>query len=178
MFWKCSFWVFYYPWFSSVQYITLASFSAMVDLERQDQDQDQAEHVFLESCDPPTWQWLTNLPTMYFLHVGQQFTWKRAFVTDFVFLWHTISYETDFFWVQNLGESLKDEEIEGLLDEGDLEGDGFISYMDFCAIKNLMWKPMSKIYIWKPPDCQSVKETSLLQKQNNWFIFKTTSAQL
>ena len=41
---------------------------------------------------------------------------------------------------QNLGESLKDEEIEGLLDEGDLEGDGSISYMDFCAIKNLMWK--------------------------------------
>ena len=92
MFWKCSFWVFYYPWFSSVQYITLASFSAMVDLERQDQDQDQAEHVFLESCDSPTWQWLTNLPTMYFLHVGQQFTWKRAFVTDVVFLWLTDSY--------------------------------------------------------------------------------------
>ena len=89
---------------------------------------------------------------------------------DFVWNW--------FFWVQNLGESLKDEEIEGLLDEGDLEGDGSISYMDFCAIKNLMWKPMSKIYIWKPPDCQSVKETSLLQMQNNWFIFKTTSAQL
>ena len=41
---------------------------------------------------------------------------------------------------QNLGESLKEEEIEGLLDEGDLEGDGSISYMDFCAIKNLMWK--------------------------------------
>jgi len=39
---------------------------------------------------------------------------------------------------ENLGESLKDEEIEGLLDEGDLEGDGSISYMDFCAIKNLM----------------------------------------
>ena len=54
------------------------------------------KHVFLESCDSLTWQWLTNLPTMYFLHVGQQFTWKRAFVTDVVFLWHTISYETDF----------------------------------------------------------------------------------
>ena len=39
---------------------------------------------------------------------------------------------------QNLGESLKEEEIEGLLDEGDLEGDGSICYMDFCAIKNLM----------------------------------------
>jgi len=39
---------------------------------------------------------------------------------------------------ENLGESLKEEEIEGLLDEGDLEGDGSISYMDFCAIKNLM----------------------------------------
>ena len=39
---------------------------------------------------------------------------------------------------KNLGESLKEEEIEGLLDEGDLEGDGSISYMDFCAIKNLM----------------------------------------
>ena len=117
------------------------------------------KHVFLESCDSPTWQWLTNLPTMYFLLVGQQFTWKRAFVTDFVFLWHTISYETDFFWVQNLGESLKDEEIEGLLDEGDLEGDGFISYMDFSAIKNLMWKPMSKIYIYEnlPTASQSKK---------------------
>ena len=44
------------------------------------------------------------------------------------------------FFGQNLGESLKEEEIEGLLDEGDLEGDGSISYMDFCAIKNLMWK--------------------------------------
>merc|ERR1712004_503375 len=39
---------------------------------------------------------------------------------------------------ENLGESLKEEEIEGLLDEGDLEGDGSICYMDFCAIKNLM----------------------------------------
>jgi Ca2+-binding EF-hand superfamily protein len=39
---------------------------------------------------------------------------------------------------QNLGESLKEEEIEGLLDEGDLEGDGCISYLEFCSINNLI----------------------------------------
>ena len=38
---------------------------------------------------------------------------------------------------QNLGEKLKEEEIEGLLDEGD-EGDGAISYSEFCSIRNLL----------------------------------------
>ena len=30
------------------------------------------------------------------------------------------------------------EEIEGLLDDADSEGEGFISYAEFCSIKNLI----------------------------------------
>ncbi len=39
---------------------------------------------------------------------------------------------------ENLGEKLVDDEIEGLLDEADLEGEGVIAYSDFCAFKNLV----------------------------------------
>ena len=39
---------------------------------------------------------------------------------------------------ENLGEKLVDDEIEGLLDEADLEGEGVITYSDFCAFKNLV----------------------------------------
>merc|ERR1712198_812550 len=39
---------------------------------------------------------------------------------------------------ENLGEKLSSEEIEGLLDEADQEGEGFINYSEFCSIKNLM----------------------------------------
>jgi len=39
---------------------------------------------------------------------------------------------------ENLGEKLSFEEIEGLLDEADQEGEGFINYSEFCSIKNLM----------------------------------------
>ena len=59
--------------------------------------------------------------------------WKEYLKYPFVF-----TNDFDIPLGQNLGESLKEEEIEGLLDEGDLEGDGSICYMDFCAIKNLM----------------------------------------
>ena len=40
------------------------------------------------------------------------------------------------FRLQNLGEHLEEEEIEGLLDEAD-EGEGIIIYSEFCDIKNL-----------------------------------------
>ena len=40
------------------------------------------------------------------------------------------------FDLQNLGEHLEEEEIEGLLDEAD-EGEGIIIYSEFCDIKNL-----------------------------------------
>ena len=40
------------------------------------------------------------------------------------------------FHLQNLGEHLEEEEIEGLLDEAD-EGEGIIIYSEFCDIKNL-----------------------------------------
>merc|ERR1712189_167074 len=36
---------------------------------------------------------------------------------------------------ENLGEKLSSEEIEGLLDEADQEGEGFINYSEFCSIK-------------------------------------------
>merc|ERR1711915_809730 len=39
---------------------------------------------------------------------------------------------------ENLGEKLSFEEIEGLLDEADQEGEGFINYSEFCSIKNLI----------------------------------------
>ena len=39
---------------------------------------------------------------------------------------------------ENLGEKLVDDEIEGLLDEADLEGEGVIAYSEFCAFKNLV----------------------------------------
>merc|ERR1712038_624199 len=39
---------------------------------------------------------------------------------------------------ENLGEKLSIEEIEGLLDEADGDGEGFINYSEFCSIKNLM----------------------------------------
>merc|ERR1719350_236590 len=39
---------------------------------------------------------------------------------------------------ENLGEHLEEEEIEGLLDEADGDGEGFINYSEFCSIKNLM----------------------------------------
>merc|ERR1711915_868110 len=39
---------------------------------------------------------------------------------------------------ENLGERLDEEEIEGLLDEADVDNEGIISYSDFCAIKNLL----------------------------------------
>ena len=39
---------------------------------------------------------------------------------------------------ENLGEKLVDDEIEGLLDEADHEGEGVIAYSDFCAFKNLV----------------------------------------
>ena len=42
------------------------------------------------------------------------------------------------FILQNLGEKLSPEEIEGLLDEADKEGEGFINYAEFCSIKNLV----------------------------------------
>lgn len=45
---------------------------------------------------------------------------------------------------QNLGEKLSIEEIEGLLDEADGDGEGFINYSEFCSIKNLMWKQIIK----------------------------------
>ena len=59
--------------------------------------------------------------------------WKKYLKYPFI-----VRNDFDLSLGQNLGESLKEEEIEGLLDEGDLEGDGSICYMDFCAIKNLM----------------------------------------
>ena len=40
--------------------------------------------------------------------------------------------------LQNLGEKLSSDEIEGLLDEADKEGEGFINYSEFCSIKNLV----------------------------------------
>merc|ERR1712179_429059 len=36
---------------------------------------------------------------------------------------------------ENLGEKLDEEEIEGLLDEADVDNEGIISYSEFCAIK-------------------------------------------
>ena len=41
--------------------------------------------------------------------------------------------------LQNLGEKLSPEEIEGLLDDADKDGEGFINYAEFCSIKNLVW---------------------------------------
>jgi len=39
---------------------------------------------------------------------------------------------------ENLGERLVDDEIEGLLDEADVDSEGVITYSDFCAFKNLI----------------------------------------
>ena len=38
---------------------------------------------------------------------------------------------------ENLGERLVDDEIEGLLEEADVENEGIVSYSDFCAFKKL-----------------------------------------
>ena len=38
---------------------------------------------------------------------------------------------------ENLGEKLSQEEISGLLDDADRDGEGFINYAEFCSIKNL-----------------------------------------
>ena len=38
---------------------------------------------------------------------------------------------------ENLGEKLVDDEIEGLLEEADVENEGVICYSDFCAFKKL-----------------------------------------
>merc|ERR1712038_2179695 len=39
---------------------------------------------------------------------------------------------------ENLGERLVDDEIEGLLEEADVENEGVVCYSDFCAFKNLI----------------------------------------
>ena len=39
---------------------------------------------------------------------------------------------------ENLGERLVDDEIDGLLDEADVDSEGVITYSDFCAFKNLI----------------------------------------
>ena len=39
---------------------------------------------------------------------------------------------------ESLGERLVDDEIEGLLDEADVDSEGVITYSDFCAFKNLI----------------------------------------
>merc|ERR1712027_225769 len=36
---------------------------------------------------------------------------------------------------ENLGERLVEDEIEGLLEEADVENEGIVSYSDFCAFK-------------------------------------------
>ena len=38
---------------------------------------------------------------------------------------------------ENLGEKLVDDEIEGLLEEADIDHEGVVSYSDFCAFKKL-----------------------------------------
>merc|ERR1712156_788395 len=38
---------------------------------------------------------------------------------------------------ENLGEKLVEDEIEGLLEEADVENEGVVCYSDFCAFKNL-----------------------------------------
>ena len=59
---------------------------------------------------------------------------------------------------ENLGERLVDDEIEGLLDEADVDSEGVITYSDFCAFKNLIWNechwskyqnPMVSDIIWQ-----------------------------
>ena len=50
------------------------------------------------------------------------------------------------FHLQNLGEHLEEEEIEGLLDEAD-EGEGIIIYSEFCDIKNLNWAELNASHL-------------------------------
>ena len=50
------------------------------------------------------------------------------------------------FALQNLGEHLEEEEIEGLLDEAD-EGEGIIIYSEFCDIKNLNWAELNTSHL-------------------------------
>lgn len=47
-------------------------------------------------------------------------------------------FDQPFPFEKNLGEKLSGEEIEGLLDEADGDGEGFINYSEFCSIKNLI----------------------------------------
>merc|ERR1711997_1261262 len=49
----------------------------------------------------------------------------------------TISRQDFELLFENLGERLVDDEIEGLLDEADVDSEGVITYSDFCAFKNL-----------------------------------------
>ena len=78
---------------------------------------------------------------------------------------------------ENLGEKLSQEEISGLLDDADRDGEGFINYAEFCSIKNL-WKNSITLSIFLSPGVKSQIWISIcwsLQpaSQSNEYLMKT-----
>ena len=69
---------------------------------------------------------------------------------------------------ENLGEKLSQEEISGLLDDADRDGEGFINYAEFCSIKNL-WKNSITLSIFLSPGVKSLQPAS----QSNEYLMKT-----